>query len=339
MAPDKLTPNDPRAAHHTLTINAKTYHYLLANPSSGKPRATIVLVHGWPDLSFGWRYQVPYLLSLGFRVVVPDMLGYGRTSAPQSLESYSLRSVSADLMLLATHVTGSAAEPVILGGHDWGGALVWRAALWFPDRVRAVFAVCTPYAPPSGRYLPLEDVVARLPQFRYQMHLAGPEVEAGIVGRDALRNFLNGMFGGRGPRGERVFSSDGVLLGNLGEVGQSPLLSPLETEFYAEEYARNGLGGSLNWYRTRKVNYEEEMELVKEKRTRIGAPALFICATKDETLPPWMSAGMEAHFDRLERREVEAGHWAMVQNPEEVNGYIGEFLEGIMNSGGFKANI
>jgi soluble epoxide hydrolase/lipid-phosphate phosphatase len=341
MAPDKLKPNDPRVEHHTITINNKTYHYLLANPSS-PPRATILLIHGWPDLSLGWRYQIPYLLSLGLRIIIPDMLGYGRTAAPESLEAYSFKSMSSDMMQLATAVTCSTTEPIVLGGHDWGGAVVWRIALWYPRRIRAVFSVCTPYAPPQGTYMSLEDVVKRLPNFRYQLHLAGPEVEAVIVGKDALRHFINGLFGGRGPKGEMLFSSaQGVLLEDLGKIGQSPLLSPEETEFYVQEYSRNGMMGPLNWYRTRKVNYEEELELLKggEERTRITAPSLFISATKDESLPPWMAAGMDAHFENLVKKEVEANHWALVEAAEEVNGHIGRFLDGVLGGDGFRASI
>lgn len=58
---DKVTPTDARVQHCTYAIpgspHNKTYHYLLANPPSGKPVATALLVHGFPDLSFGWRYR------------------------------------------------------------------------------------------------------------------------------------------------------------------------------------------------------------------------------------------------------------------------------------------
>lgn len=81
-SPDKLVPNDPRVTHHNVTLNGHKWHYLLGTPPSGTPAGTILLVHGHPDLAFGWRYQVPHLLSLNLRVIVPDMLGYGDTDAP-----------------------------------------------------------------------------------------------------------------------------------------------------------------------------------------------------------------------------------------------------------------
>lgn len=71
MPVDKLRPNDPRVQSLTANVRGKTYKYILGKPE-GTPRATVLLVHGWPDLGFGWRNQVPYLMSLGLQVIVPD---------------------------------------------------------------------------------------------------------------------------------------------------------------------------------------------------------------------------------------------------------------------------
>lgn len=76
MAIDKLRPvDDPRFTHEYATLNGRRYHYLLALPEDGKYTRTVFLIHGWPDLSFGWRYQVPLFLSMGCRVVCPDNMG------------------------------------------------------------------------------------------------------------------------------------------------------------------------------------------------------------------------------------------------------------------------
>ena len=85
MAPQPLEPNDKRVDHKFITITGTniTYYYVDAKPE-GKPRATILLFHGFPDLGIGWRYQVPYLTELGFRVIVPDMMGYGSTVTTRS---------------------------------------------------------------------------------------------------------------------------------------------------------------------------------------------------------------------------------------------------------------
>ncbi|KAK0646439.1 epoxide hydrolase [Cercophora newfieldiana] len=333
--PDKLTPNDPRVEHHTLTIRNNKWHYLLANPSSSPSTATMLLVHGWPDLAFGWRYQVPHLLSLGLRVIIPDMLGYGGTDAPALEREYSMKNIANDLATLAAHVVGEG-ERVVLGGHDWGGAVVWKMALWRPEVVSAVFSVCTPYAPPrEGPYVDLEGVVKRLPNFRYQLQLAGREVEEGVVGEERTRGFLCGMYGGRTRDGERAFDTQkGVFLEKLEGMGMSPLLNEEEVEFYVREYVRKGLHGPLNWYRTTRVNWEEERELVERgtEALRIKVPSMIVTASKDDALPPAMTAYMGPWFDSLERREVEAGHWALWQAAADVNRHIGDFLSKVLGT-------
>lgn len=341
---DKLTPSDPRVTHQTTTINNKTYHYLLGQPKSQQPKGTILLLHGWPDISFGWRYQIPYLVEkLNLRVIVPDLTGYGRSSAPESLTEYGAKTVASDCMAIVTEVMGTDKEPIFVGGHDWGGYLAWRVPLWFPNRVKAVFSVCTPYAPPSKDYVSLETVVKVLPNFTYQKQLASPEVESRVDGggEAGLRGFVNGMFGGRTSDGELLFNPyKGLALENLERFQPGKLLSPEELEFYVQEFGRNGLRGPLNWYRTRKVNFDDEMELIEKGHDgKIHGSAMFISAKKDDALPPAMSKGMDAYFDGLVRREVDANHWALWEASEAVNGYIGEFIQGVLDGKPIRSSI
>lgn len=81
----------------------------------------ILTSSGWPDLSIGWRNQIPMLLQLGYRVVCPDMMGYGRTDAPETPQAsdmayYSFKRAADDIKELARQL-GS--ENIVLGGHDW----------------------------------------------------------------------------------------------------------------------------------------------------------------------------------------------------------------------------
>ena len=78
-------------------------------------------IHGWPDLSLGWRNQIPALLEMGFRVVAPDVMGYGRTDAPpvppaESIKFYTFKRIADDLKTLANKL---GCEKIFLGGHDW----------------------------------------------------------------------------------------------------------------------------------------------------------------------------------------------------------------------------
>ena len=333
MAPDKLAPEDPRATHQTATIRGRKYHYLLAEPTA-PATGTILLAHGFPDLSLGWRYQVPLLAGLGLRVVVPDMLGYGRTDSPSDLAAFSHKSMAADLAALAEHVAPG--ERVFLGGHDWGGSLAWRAALWHPGLFRGVFVVCTPFRPPEKAYVDVETLGKIVPSFRYQAQLAGPDVEREIAGEARLRQFLNGVYGGRGPAGELAFDvSRGVLFDNLPSMGPSPLLDEAEVDYYVAEFARSGMRGPTNWYRMRRINFDEERELVGEGGADpvIKVPSLFIAARDDAALPPSLADGMEQWFDSLRKEVVPGGHWALWQSADEANGHIADFLTGLIKAG------
>jgi soluble epoxide hydrolase/lipid-phosphate phosphatase len=82
----------------------------------------------------------------------------------------------------------------------------------------------------------------------------------------------------------------------------------------------------VNWYRTRRTNWEEDQALLSKKT--ITQPVLFIQATHDSVLKPEMSKSMEQFIPNLTRGEVAATHWALTQKPEEVNEIIRHWVEG-----------
>lgn len=155
-------------------------------------------------------------------------MGYGGTDAPEvppnDIRLYGMKRAADDIKELLSQL---GITKIILGGHDWGGMVIWRTILYHPDLISHIFSVCTPYTQPSPVYFSTEDLVkGPLPQFGYQLHLASGEVEPKINTRELLRKFLNGIYGGKGPNGEVVFSPfDGVKFDALPNIGQSPLLS------------------------------------------------------------------------------------------------------------------
>jgi pimeloyl-ACP methyl ester carboxylesterase len=152
---------------------------------------------------------------------------------PEDISLYSYKRAADDIAELANQLN---VKKIILGGHDWGGMIVWRAALWHPKLVSHVFSVCTPYAAPQKTYASTEDLVkGGLPQFGYQLHLASPEVEQSITTPEQIRQFISGIFGGHGPNGEVVFDPrTGVLLDNLPKVGKARLVSDEVRCLYVE---------------------------------------------------------------------------------------------------------
>ena len=126
-------------AHRQLLCNGITMD--LAEEGTGP---LVVLLHGFPELWYSWRHQLPALASAGYHAVAPDLRGYGETDAPQAVESYSLLTMTADVMGLldALH-----AETAVLIGHDWGAEIAWRCAQLYPQRIAAVVALSVPYSP------------------------------------------------------------------------------------------------------------------------------------------------------------------------------------------------
>lgn len=344
---------DPRYTYRSALLNGHTYSYIHVLPPPSVPhRATIILVHGFPDLSFTWRNQIPILTNLGLEVIAPDCLGYGRSDSPPSshLQPYTFTAVADDLEELCRQLR---LNSIILGGHDWGGAVVYRVALLKPDLVSAVFSICTPYAPPSPHYMPLaQQVHKQLPNFGYQLHFASGELEHVVVGRDMIRGFLNALYGARslgveGKRGDSAFDVKGkVKTELLTKMGKTRLLSDDVMEFYVTEYARHGINGPLNWYRTREQNYLNELDAFFDgvgtdpskyksggewvEKIKIKQPTLFVHATKDSALPEWMGRGMDAVIPRLTRRTVEGSHWVCWEKPGEINAILQEWLGGIL---------
>ncbi|KAL4783261.1 alpha/beta-hydrolase [Aspergillus varians] len=329
MALTPLAPNDSRVEHKFATVaEGTTYHYMLAKPD-GEPAATVLLLHGWPDLGLGWRFQVPYLLSRNLQVIVPDMLGYGQTTAPDFPASYSLKTMSGHLASLINDVTSG--SPVILGGHDWGAILAWRFAIYHPELIRAIFSFCIPFMPPLPVVVSLEQAVERVPQFKYQLQLASGVAEAiAMKSRAHLSGFLRSCFGAVTAEGLPGFDvSVGLVEERLETVGASPLVGEDILDFYVQEYSRNGLHGPMNWYRTRLIVGEEELPLARTQSPfRFSMPAMIVMAGQDPALPPSLADGQEEFFPAGLKKEVIEGasHWVLIHCPEEVNQYIGEFL-------------
>lgn len=286
-------------------------------------------------------------------------MGYGGTAAPAEPEFYTYKRAADDIAALAKEI---GVHSIILGGHDWGGAVVYRVAMYYPELISAVFSVCTPFMPPQPEYKPM----SRLPNFKYQLQFSGPEVEDKIKGEEKIRQFLTGLYGGRTKEGELGFGVEtGIYFDKIEHLGPSPLLTKEEMDFYVERYAINGMHGPTNvsfspshfssihpmpltsfplvpsshpsptnqktqWYRTDELNFSEDQTLKVDPATfKFKMPFLFIGGARDAALPPAMAAGMEKYFRSLTKGEVNASHWALWEKPEEVNLYIKEFLFGV----------
>ena len=93
----------------------------------------VVLAHGFPELAYSWRHQIPVIAAAGFHVLAPDQRGYGGSDRPDAVEDYDIRALTGDLVGLLDAV---GAEQAIFVGHDWGAMVVWHTAVLHPRRVR-----------------------------------------------------------------------------------------------------------------------------------------------------------------------------------------------------------
>lgn len=331
MPLDKLTPDDPRVERKEVEVNGRKYSYLIAQPE-GTPKGHILLIHGFPDMAFGWRYQIPFFQSLGYVVVAPDLLGYGRTVSPAADDhAWGLKPMADDIAALSAAVFGEDVK-IILGGHDWGGALIWRVAIWHPEILLGVFSVCTPYNAPMPVYVDLETLVSsgKLASFKYQLQFISGEVEEHIKTPEDIRRFMLALFGARTEDTREVAFTveNGIIFDRLPRLAPStPLVSPEEMDEYVRLYSEgSGIAGPLQWYRMRKAVFDEEKPLADKGPFKLAMPSLFVQASKDIALPPSMAKRMAENFEDLDTKTVEASHWALWHAPDKVNAAVRDWI-------------
>ncbi|KAL4742373.1 Alpha/Beta hydrolase protein [Aspergillus similis] len=331
MAVDKTrVSGDPRVEHRSAFVRGKTYGYLYSQPPSGQYKGTVVLTCRWAgDTKF--RYSSTKAIELSRQIFEQAADGntiFFHQDAPADLVAYSHKNCADDIKELANQL---GASKIILGGHDWGASLAYRVALWHPTLITHLFTVCVPYSPPYKRYMAIEDMVSKVtPHFGYQLHFVSGEIEQAVKSKEDHKQFLISLYGGKTQEKEPAFDvHKGVDLEKMRSVKMSWLLEEEEMEYYAWEFARNGLRGPLNWYRTRKINYDDELSLQKGT---IDIPVLFIQALKDAALPPHLGKGMGKAIPQLTTKQVNASHWLLWEKPAEVNqaleAWFNEVVEG-----------
>jgi epoxide hydrolase 4 len=102
----------------------------------------VVLLHGFPDFWFGWRFQIPALAAAGFRVVAPDMRGYNLSSRPVGVAAYDTDRLAADVRDL---IRERGEESAFLAGHDWGALVAWVTAMNHPEVVERLAILNGPH--------------------------------------------------------------------------------------------------------------------------------------------------------------------------------------------------
>jgi pimeloyl-ACP methyl ester carboxylesterase len=260
----------------------------------------VVLAHGFPDIALTWRLQIPALVAAGYRVVAPDMRGYGASSRPEQVEAYRSDVLGDDLLGLLDHEGVQRAHFV---GHDWGAATVWPLGLTHPDRVLSLTGLSVPYAPPSPAP-PTEIFRSRLGEDFYMLRFHSDDAIP-VLERDVART-LALILGGR-------IDDPGPDVA----VDRPSWLPEDVFQEYVAAFTRTGFGASLNYYRNLDANW---LLGTQREATTIGAPSLFVTGSRDPVTLFMPAANTADSFRALEQHVVEgAGHWVQQQEPDQVN--------------------
>lgn len=314
--------------HRIVTVNGIQMH--VAEQGQGP---LVLLCHGWPELWYSWRHQLPALAAAGFRAVAPDMRGYGQTEAPADIGAYSILHLVGDMVGL---VAALGARQAMIVGHDWGAPVAWTSALLRPDIFRAVAGMSVPHRL-RGPAPPIRMLQERGLKTFYWIYFQAPGVAEAEFERDAASAMRRILYAGSGdsPSGFVALQPGGGFLDNLVNPERlPPWLTEQDLAVMVDSYRRHGFRGGLNWYR----NLDRNWELTAPwQDAPIETPALFLAGAKDSVIQgPIGAAALEklpSAVPGLKRQKIfeGAGHWIQQERPAEVNSMLIEFLNEFKN--------
>jgi pimeloyl-ACP methyl ester carboxylesterase len=272
----------------------------------------------------------------GFRVVVPDVRGYGGSDKPHPVEAYDMIEMTADVVGLID-VLGE--EKAILIGHDWGAPICWNTAVLHPERVSAVVGLSVPYFQ-RGEVSSIElwkQVYEG--KFFYQLYfqeegVAEAEMEADV--RTALRKIYYSVSGD--PTAEDIQSMgikgpDDSFLDGLPDPDPFPAwLTDEDLDYFVEAFSRSGFRGPLNRYRAQQRDWEllpQLSELTVDQPSYFIAGALDVVRAFIPGIDLFENPGVHCTDFRGATIIDEEGHWIQQEAPELVNRTLLDFLEDI----------
>jgi pimeloyl-ACP methyl ester carboxylesterase len=257
----------------------------VGDAGSGTP---VVLLHGWPDTSAVWRHQVPALVAAGYRVITPDLRGFGASSKPLDVSAYAAPCMVGDVIGVLDALGIDRAHLV---GHDWGGAIAFLTAALVPDRVATVTGLSVGH-PAAVR-------------------------AAGLVQREKSWYMLLFQFP---DVAERWLSADGFR--NLREWCGHPDIDEV-AERLADPAA---LTASLGVYRA--ILPPSSLVDPPVTLPPVQAPAMGVWSSGDIALTEKSMTGTADHLAgpwRYERLDG-VGHWLQLEAPDTVNALLVDFL-------------
>jgi len=283
---------------------------------SGRP---VVLCHGWPELAYSWRFQIPVLVEAGYHVIAPNQRGYGRSSRPAAVADYDAEHLCADLAGLLDHYDYKEA---LFVGHDWGAIVVWAMALLRPERVAGVINLSVPFLD-RGQTPWVDFWEANLGQDFYIVHFNRQPGVADAAFDANTRRFLGNIYRKGQWRQPPRTPAPGMPLINLAtsdDPAGEPLMSERELDVFVDGFTHSGFTGGINWYR----NFNRNWHRLGEVEQHVKVPALMIHGTYD-IVPK--SDRLGQFVPDVEVLEFPCGHWIQQECPEETNRAMLDWLQ------------
>jgi pimeloyl-ACP methyl ester carboxylesterase len=326
---DPANTNAAALTHEQVPTNGIELHVVSAGPTDGKP---VVLCHGFPELWYSWRHQITALADAGYRVLAPDLRGYGTSSAPKDVMAYGSDQLTADLCGLLDHYGYERAH---FTGHDWGSMVVWEMGRLHPERVSSIYNMSVPYSQAPAPPLEIFNVIfeGKFFYMLYFQEVGPPEQELESDPRHFLRTMLWSASGEGLSSGKGLFQDvprEGT--GFLDILTPPPEVLPAwiteaDVDVYAEAFEHSGFFGPISFYRNMDANWVRSKDIPPSIYTM---PTGFLTGSADPVMAMMPDAGavMEAELpDFRGMTSVEgAGHWVQQENPAETNAALLAFL-------------
>lgn len=328
MAHSNLYQIDGLKPAQMIHTNGITLGVFCAGPVDGE---VVVMCHGFPELAFTWRHQIAALSNAGYRVLAPDMRGFGHSDQPANISHYTVKTLCADMAGMLDHFD---IDNAVFVGHDWGGVVTWQMPLFHPQRVRGLVGINTPFIPRHPRNSLLDAYRRKFGENMYILQFQEPGVADQALARDAKATlqffmrksqFTAAEFEQAPPHVRELNFLHALEHGEPKKWAQNGILTDEELNVFASAYAHTGFTGGINWYRNFQLNWEQSKDLVQ----RVPQRSLMIMAENDVVLPPSTADGMETYVPDLTRHLVkDCGHWTQQEHPDEVNRVMLDWLAG-----------
>ncbi|MDP8906370.1 MAG: alpha/beta hydrolase [Thermoproteota archaeon] len=264
----------------------------------------IVFLHGFPEFWYSWRHQIPFFAQ-NFKVVAPDMRGYGDTDKPKEIKEYKIGKLSRDIIELI-HSFGK--ESAIIVGHDWGGIIGWSIAMIAPNVVEKLIVMNAPH--PLVFKKNAFRSLAQMKKSWYMFFFLLQKVPEKVLSSNdfkILRHFFESS----------IKRKDRFTQGDIEEYVSA-----------WRKYGSTGLTGGINYYRANLISMFWKNHGESTPYPKIKNPTLMIWGENDSFLGIEMTENtqksVEAPF--LLKLIPGCGHWVQQEAPDEVNQIMYEFL-------------